>query len=170
MPAGDCSGMESERMATSPDPSTLVTVGRFREVWEAHLARAELESEGIFAHVADEQMVTMNWLYSNALGGVRLQVPAMEADRAREILSDRVEFVILDDDASPEEEKAWEEAVPGPCPRCGSENVSRKRFATWSLFLNILLLGLLLRDDRLQCEECRYKWEEGEEDSSAAED
>ena len=65
----------------------LVTVGIYSHVYEADLAVSRLESEGIMAFAADEFMVNLNWLYSNAIGGVRLQVPAPDAERAREILS-----------------------------------------------------------------------------------
>tara|TARA_R100001143_G_scaffold755_1_gene2242 strand:- start:4968 stop:5165 length:198 start_codon:yes stop_codon:yes gene_type:complete len=48
----------------------LKTVATFSFPHEAHIARAKLESEGIPALVADEHTINMQWLYSNALGGV----------------------------------------------------------------------------------------------------
>lgn len=70
-----------------PPGRDLVTVERFTEVWEAHILRARLEAEGLLASVADEHLVAMDWFYSNAIGGVRVQVPACELDRARDILA-----------------------------------------------------------------------------------
>lgn len=69
------------------EETKLVTVGIYSHVYEADLAISRLESEGIMAFAADEFMANLNWLYSNAIGGVRLQVPAPDAERAREILS-----------------------------------------------------------------------------------
>ncbi|MEH6551679.1 MAG: DUF2007 domain-containing protein [Pseudomonadales bacterium] len=65
----------------------MITIARFSLPIEAQVARAKLDSVGIPAFVADEHMLTANWLYSNAFGGVRLQVPNSCAKKSREILS-----------------------------------------------------------------------------------
>ena len=79
----------------------LVTVDTYSHAYEADLAISRLESEGIMAFAADEFMV--NRLYSSAISGVRLQVPAPDAERAREILSiDESEDL---KDAFPEEDQ-----------------------------------------------------------------
>lgn len=77
----------------------LVTVERVTEVWEAHILRARLEAEGILASIADEHLVAMDWFYSNAIGGVRVQVPACELNRALEVLAalQRGDFALGDD-------------------------------------------------------------------------
>ena len=46
----------------------LVTIKSFSLPWEADLARATLEAQGIPAFVADAHTVSMNWLWSNAIG------------------------------------------------------------------------------------------------------
>jgi Putative prokaryotic signal transducing protein len=66
----------------------LTTVATYSFPYEAQIARAKLDSEGIPAFVADEQTINMQWLYSNALGGVRLQVPKQFAQQASEILAE----------------------------------------------------------------------------------
>ncbi len=65
----------------------LTTVASFSFPHEAHIARAKLESESIPATLADEHTIAMQWLYSNALGGVKVQVPTPFAERAIEILA-----------------------------------------------------------------------------------
>ncbi len=65
----------------------LVTIASFSFPHEAHIARAKLDSEGIPAVLADEFTISMQWLYSNALGGVKVQVPPSCAQRALEILA-----------------------------------------------------------------------------------
>ncbi len=65
-----------------------VTVGSYSFPHEAHLARAKLEAEGIPAFVADEHTINMQWLYSQALGGVKVQVPEQFAEQARELLEE----------------------------------------------------------------------------------
>ena len=68
----------------------LITVARYSLPYEAHLARARLEAEDIPAFVMEEHTINMQWLYSNALGGVRLQVPqGFEADAAAVLAENR---------------------------------------------------------------------------------
>jgi Putative prokaryotic signal transducing protein len=58
----------------------LVTLRRFRDLPEALVAKGLLDSAGIKCFLSDENTVRMDWLWSNALGGVRLWV--REDDRA----------------------------------------------------------------------------------------
>lgn len=64
----------------------LVTVASYRDLPNADLARAALESAGIPAWIQDDNLVRMDWFYSNAIGGMRLQVDVADAEAAREIL------------------------------------------------------------------------------------
>jgi hypothetical protein len=66
--------------------STLVTVGRFRTPWEAHLARTRLEAEGVDACVMEERLPVVNILSGELAALNRLAVRAGDAARAREIL------------------------------------------------------------------------------------
>ena len=69
--------------------SRLVTVGTFSSPWEAQLALACLQGEGIEAVIADEHFFRLYGALSNALGGVRLQVRPEHAERAANLLRDR---------------------------------------------------------------------------------
>lgn len=70
------------------DPSSPVfeIVYRSLYAWETKLMQQALENEGIESFTDNDNMVTINWLYSNATGGVRLRVQAKDAERARQIL------------------------------------------------------------------------------------
>lgn len=72
------------------DPSMpgqkLVTVGTFDKAAEAHAVRCRLEAEGLAAFLSDEFIVSMDWFLSNAVGGIKVQVPENEVERALEIL------------------------------------------------------------------------------------
>jgi hypothetical protein len=94
----------------------LVTVGRYRDLPNADLARALLESSGIPAFIQDDNLVRMDWFYSNAIGGIRLQVEAANADAAREILDQPAPDAISFEDGA--------EFVQPQCPRCGSADTS----------------------------------------------
>ena len=52
----------------------MKTIATFSKPEEAHLFRTRLEAVGIPAFVQDEHFVQMDWLYSNAIGGVRVQI------------------------------------------------------------------------------------------------
>lgn len=71
------------------DLERLVTVETFSSPWQAQLARACLEAEGIHAVVADEHFFRLYGALSNTMGGVRLQVRPEDADRAAEWLRNR---------------------------------------------------------------------------------
>ncbi|MBE8190330.1 MAG: DUF2007 domain-containing protein [Candidatus Thioglobus sp.] len=66
----------------------LVTVASFSFAHEAYIALAKLDSEGIPVVLADEHTINMQWLYSNALGGVKVQVPPSCVQQALEILAE----------------------------------------------------------------------------------
>lgn len=129
----------------------LVTVASYPDAIQAHLARGRLEAEGIGAIVADEHYVSANWMMSNAIGGVKVQVSERMAGRAMEVLRqlDAGEFAI--DDA---------ERPDGACPRCGSTSVER-RTGSWRLaFLGLHLLQLPLPFRRAShaCRACGLHW------------
>ena len=52
--------------------SRFVVISKYSFPLDAHIAKASLESEGIPAYIADEHTINMQWLYSDALGNVRL--------------------------------------------------------------------------------------------------
>jgi hypothetical protein len=78
---------------TIPDPEDqlnfreLVTIRKFRDLPEALLAQGRLESSGIEAFLFDDNMVRMDWLISNLLGGVKLKVEEEDVEIAEEILN-----------------------------------------------------------------------------------
>ncbi|MGC1501765.1 MAG: DUF2007 domain-containing protein, partial [Terriglobales bacterium] len=65
----------------------FVTLRQFRDLPEALLAKGSLESAGIEALLADDNMIRLDWFYSNLLGGIKLKVRAEDAEAANEILS-----------------------------------------------------------------------------------
>ncbi|MCJ2163968.1 MULTISPECIES: DUF2007 domain-containing protein [unclassified Pseudodesulfovibrio] len=65
----------------------LTTVFASFYAWEAHLAQHALEKNGIESYIIDAGMVSANWMYANAVGGVKLRVADRDADRARAILA-----------------------------------------------------------------------------------
>ena len=62
------------------------TLASFNLPIDAYLLRARLEGSGITAYVRDENLVTLDWLYSNAVGGVKVDVTDEDFEKALEIM------------------------------------------------------------------------------------
>jgi len=65
----------------------MVTVATFLKVEDAHLLRMRLEDAGIPAYLRDENTIQIDWLYSNMLGGVRVEVADEDVDAAKAVLA-----------------------------------------------------------------------------------
>lgn len=126
----------------------MVTIASYSFPYEAQIARAKLECAGIQAFIADEHTINTQWLYSNAMGGVRLQVPESLAEQA---------IKVLDEDADPEllEELGYE-AIP--CPNCNSLNTEYYSFRG-PAFLSWLCLDVALfpARDGVYCLDCKQR-------------
>jgi hypothetical protein len=64
----------------------LIALRRFRDLPEALVAKGLLDSANIKCFLSDENTVRMDWLWSNALGGVRLWVREDDVTQAIELL------------------------------------------------------------------------------------
>jgi hypothetical protein len=115
----------------------LVILRRCSFPHEAHLLRAQLESVGIPAHVADEHLVAVNPLMSDALGSVKVLVSAEDRVRA-------------------EEELSRLDAVPSRCERCGAAPLERRYRHRFGGLLTFLLFGvpLFFPKVELRCPAC----------------
>ena len=133
----------------------LVTVARFTDPPSAYMARAMLESNGIDSFICNEHYVGMDWLHSQAVGGVELRVVQEQFERAKSLLEDPPESpeLILD---------AWEgaEAEGESCPACYANAVvpdrTDHRVRAISLAIGIpLATGAY----RYRCEACGHAWQ-----------
>jgi hypothetical protein len=116
----------------------LVTVGSFTYPVGAWLAKLRLDHAGIASYVADENLISTYWLYSNALGGVKLQVARNDVRAAMEVLSEGP--------ASTSDERArLSTDVPDTtCPVCGSTEVVWQKYWRRAVFLCWLVVGFPL--------------------------
>ncbi|MDR2815157.1 MAG: DUF2007 domain-containing protein [Proteiniphilum sp.] len=133
----------------------LTTIKTFTYPHEAYVIRGKLESEGIRTFLKDEMTVQVYNFYSNAVGGVKLQVFAEDADKALDIL-DNVE--------KPSREvavfckKEIEDTLA--CPFCRSENISRMKKPNWLTLIPFLIVGFIFPVYRSSyiCFECGKHW------------
>ena len=90
-----------------------VTIATFNFAHEAHLARTRLESQGIPAHVADEHIVSLNWLYAPAVGGIKLNVLEPDVQKAKEVFAEGAKI---------DPPKTLQ------CPKCNSTDIEYQGF------------------------------------------
>jgi hypothetical protein len=131
----------------------LMTVRRYRDLAEAYAGRSLLESAGIPAWIADENLVRMDWFYSNLVGGMRLQVDEGDEPAAREIL----------EEGAPETIKYGEEEVYAQptCPKCGSTEITlgtgtERGRSLVALYL--LAIPVPPRETAWHCGACGERW------------
>jgi hypothetical protein len=124
----------------------MTTIATFTLPPDAHLLQMRLGSVGIEAFVQDENFVQMDMLYSNVVGGVRVQVADEDVPAVRE-------FLAGDAGLSPE-------AGELRCPKCGSTAIETERFSKRFAFLTMMLLmiPLLFFRRRLRCAHCLHTW------------
>jgi predicted RNA-binding Zn-ribbon protein involved in translation (DUF1610 family) len=136
----------------------LVTVQRYRDLAEAYMGRSLLESAGIPAWVADENLVRMDWFYSNLVGGMRLQVDERDEAAAREILEERAPETITYG-----EEEVY---VQPTCPKCGSTEITlgvgTERGRSF-VALYLLAIPMPPREAAWHCEACGARWAASDE-------
>ncbi|MGC4072780.1 MAG: DUF2007 domain-containing protein [Nibricoccus sp.] len=109
---------------------------------EAHIARSRLESAGINAVVRDEFTVTFNWLYSNAVGGVKIEVIDEEEAAAREILG-------------------LPASEPGLilCPHCGSPDSSVRVLSVFGAICIFLKIPIPMTRAFVDCRSCKKTYD-----------
>ena len=124
-----------------------ITVSSHRDAPAAYIAKSRLDAAGVPATIADEHTVGVAWLWSGAVGGVKVQVPETSLQAARSVLRS-------DPDPAPAEPGSY-----GRCPRCGSLSVVASRLRQRSGFLS-LLFGVPFRLGRWgrHCPECGHSF------------
>jgi hypothetical protein len=135
--------------------SDFVTVANYSGPVEAHLARTKLESEGIPCFVTDEVYVQVNWLFPN-VGGVKLKVPAEEAQRAKDILRPKPRLVVV---AAADAVIADDEMI---CPHCRSFDVYYHRFNHRFVAFVATMFSFLVPwlSYKWVCKQCGYEWKD----------
>lgn len=121
-----------------------VTVQSFPTSIEAQIAASALENAGIESFVRDQVTVGLRPYLANALGGVRVDVPAEKLALAQSVLD-----------------------VPNPapagthCPRCGAEGEAQPAAGRAIFSILAALISLIPVDPRggkYRCPRCGEEW------------
>ena len=126
----------------------MVTIARFSTTEEAHLLRLQLAAGGVEAFILDEYMVQLDWLISNAIGGVRVQIAEEDLERCKQI----VQGPPHDPDAS----------ITASCPYCSSDETKKEELPRRLSFLSMFIIGcpLPVAKNYFICNECGQSWNE----------
>jgi hypothetical protein len=132
----------------------LVTLRSYRDPVHAELARAQLELAGIEAVLLDQHLASIQWLYSTAIGGVKLAVEEEDLETARRVLDRRSRAhltVVPDPVSSPGEGDA--------CPFCGSFTVRPSRLQRNAAALSLATgLPFAAWSRKWFCTQCGHAW------------
>ncbi len=142
--------------------STLVTVMTFYLPQDAYMARNLLESENIEVFLQNELTIQENNLYSNAVGGVILQVLNTNAERAVKLLTEGgyIKSDALQEDTPVEELSLKAGMDLKHCPYCQSDNIGKKRDAnslTWFVYMILGLFFPIFKTNYI-CFDCKKEW------------
>lgn len=134
----------------------LVEVGNYPTPVDGAVDRARLSAEGIEAVLFDTEMAT-NWIYTNALGGVRLMVPREDEAAARRVLATPSAWPAGASGADPDAGELIAPDAPATwCPACHARDVEtpdeppRGLLARWARWFNP---GAARR-----CRACGHTW------------
>jgi len=140
------------------DSQPLVTVQRYRDLSEAIVGRAALESAGIFCFLQDENFLRLDWGAAIALGGLRLQVRPEDVQAADELLSQPIPESIAYESRA--------EYLQPHCPRCGSIDITFEGSDRSVALVSMLVVAVPfpLGAESWRCDACGCRWpgDEGE--------
>jgi hypothetical protein len=152
---------EAASLKTAESGNVPEVLRVYRDMTDALTDRMVLEGAGIECYLFDENMVRLDWLWSNLLGGVKLVVRKEDVEEAERLLGQNV----------PEKfdlEGAGQYEQPR-CPKCGSMDVSfeglMKRVAGAGLFLG---LPIIVKMNGWNCNSCEHQWGIEDEDRDTA--
>lgn len=61
---------------------------RYRDMPQAFVAKGLLDSAGIECFLQDDNVIRLDWLWSNAMGGIKLLVRQKDAEQAAQLLEE----------------------------------------------------------------------------------
>ncbi len=135
------------------DQRQFVLLRRCRDLSDAFILKSILDSAGIECCLSDENMVRMDWFWSNLLGCAKLWVRQQDLEQAQALIRQD----------SPEifDVQGIGEFRQPHCPNCHSVDISfrelNKRVAFITAYLGI---PIPLKRRGWQCHSCGHSWKE----------
>jgi hypothetical protein len=132
----------------------LITLRTFRDMPGALLAQGALTSAGVESFLMDETTIRMDWLWSNALGGIKLCVDRMDAPAAAQVLGQEIPAKFPVEGVGDFEQPR--------CPKCQSLDVSYEDLDKRVAYAGLLLVGfpIPVRRGEWKCQSCGHTWKQ----------
>lgn len=135
----------------------IIVYRTFYNPIEANIIKAKLEDFGIPCFLTDENVATIQPLFNQAIGGVKLNVFEKNVAEIDALLVDDLSMVV------PEMEQEKNE-VTVPCEKCRSTNVSygmatKNKHSWWVAVLSILLMVYPFKVNKCyHCYKCGHEF------------
>ncbi len=126
----------------------FIPINSYSNYIDANIILGRLQNDGIDCWLKDENTVTINPIWTNAVGGIKLMVADADAKNATELLN----------------QYRAEQKLQTVCPRCGSHNVEfistpRKPGNWFSVFIGFLLTSFAPPVETVyHCFDCKYEF------------
>ena len=129
----------------------MQTIANYPDLISAEVAQSLLDAEGIMATIPEENIAGLDWRWSTALQGVRLQVADEDAEAARALL---------------EEKGGIEREQPvDVCPKCSSPDIAqsqwKRKLKATTMFVPFLILiwpFVMWIEPKMECASCGHRW------------
>ncbi|MGB9335819.1 MAG: hypothetical protein WCB14_12475 [Candidatus Acidiferrales bacterium] len=130
----------------------FVLLRRYACLSDALLCKTVLDSASIDCVLSDANIIRLDWLYTNLIGGVKLWARENEADDGFDLLDQEI----------PEkfEIEGLGEYTQPRCPQCRSFEVSYQELVKVATYLATFILGLPIHITRRawKCHACGHSW------------
>ena len=122
--------------------ATLVQYKHYTNSREANRDKQILKNNGLESFIANEQTIQSDWLLSQALGGIQLQVFDDEKEKAIEIINN---FLENEHTSLEVEHTILNPEFDFTCPKCGSNHLYRDENPGGLFGVSLLVLGFPLK-------------------------
>ncbi|TCD19391.1 DUF2007 domain-containing protein [Pedobacter psychrodurus] len=129
---------------------------------EANIIKAKLEDSEFACFLADENVATLNPLYNQAIGGVKLIVFERDVEAINALLAEDHSLAFESNEIIEKDESGDDKTV---CEKCGSKNVgygmaTDKKYSIWATILAFLTLTTPIKANKCHhCYDCGYEFE-----------
>ena len=136
----------------------IIVYSTFYNPIEASIIKAKLEDAGIPCFLTDENVATINPLFNQAIGGVKLNVFEKDIVRINALLAEENFYQSFDENTSTSTENTL------ACEECGSKNVSfgqstKNRFSWWVAIVSLLLAVYPFKVNKcFHCYDCGHEF------------
>lgn len=139
-----------------------ITISSYEQSHQAHVVKTYLESEGISVYLKDEITSQVTTGYGAAIGGVKLQIPQEQYEKAFELLEvggyvkprsedEKLKLELLENKAN---------YRTGECPFCRSTDIKKVKLSDFITNIIISIMGLFspALGHPKKCNSCNRMW------------